>query len=439
MKICDLKNKKIAIWGLGVEGKAVLKVLNEQFPDKKIDIIDDKNCPSNKGLNVCVLNQLKSIDIVIRSPGVSIYKEEIELVKKNFGVQFLTEKSLFFAELENEKVKVIAITGTKGKTTTSIFCAYILEKLGYKVMLMGNMGVPTIEQIENAKKCDYVVIELSSYQTSDLLSFPGIGVILNLFPEHIDWHRSHKNYYLDKINLLKNVKYKIVNGTEKKVIEYTHDMDNKIIFGTDNSLHYKDGYFFDGKIKLFSTKNMQLLGDHNYQNLCSVFTILKTLNIDLNKIKQGWLDEFKPIDHRMEIIKRHNIIFVNDSISTIPEATMACYNVFKNHGIYGILGGFNREQDYSALVNYILASKNIKFISLLGQTSQRIGKMLEQANFKDFKICASMKECVETLYEKAESDKNSVIILSPSAPSYDMYKNFEERGKDFRNVIGDLD
>ena len=138
MKISDLDNKNIGIWGLGVEGKAVLKVLNQTFPQKEIFIIDDKNYKNSQDL----INDLKKLDIVIRSPGVSIYKPEI-VEAKNSGVIFITEKTLFFNEIEG-KTKTIAITGTKGKTTTSTFCAYLLKQIGYKVLLVGNMGVPAI-------------------------------------------------------------------------------------------------------------------------------------------------------------------------------------------------------------------------------------------------------------------------------------------------------
>ena len=206
MKISDLENKNIGIWGLGVEGKAVLKVLNQTFPQKEIFIIDDKNYKNSQDL----INDLKKLDIVIRSPGVSIYKPEIIEAKKS-GVVFITEKTLFFDEIKG-KTKTIAITGTKGKTTTSTFCAYLLKQIGYKVLLVGNMGVPTIELIEEAKNTDFVVIELSSYQCSDLKANIDYGVVLNLFPEHIDWHKTHENYYKDKLNLLNNVKNPIING-----------------------------------------------------------------------------------------------------------------------------------------------------------------------------------------------------------------------------------
>ena len=429
MKISNLENKNIGIWGLGVEGKAVLKVLNQTFPQKEIFIIDDKNYNNSQDL----VNDLKKLDIIIRSPGVSIYKPEIIEAKKS-GVVFVTEKTLFFDEIKG-KTKTIAITGTKGKTTTSTFCAYLLEKLGYNVLLVGNMGVPAIELIEEAKNVDFVVAELSSYQCSDLKANIDYGVVLNLFPEHIDWHKTHENYYKDKLNLLKNVSHPIINGKDEKILSLLENKNKCIEFNTQNSINYKDGYFFDKDKKLFSTKNMKLLGDHNYQNLCSILTILKLLNIDFTRIKQEYFDNFEPIEHRLEIIEKNNITFVNDSICTIPEAAIACYKIFKQKNIYGILGGYDRQQDYSKLTDYIKNQKNIKFLALLGQTANRIAKNLQEINFNNFKICDSLKDCFDILYQQAKNNNNSALILSPAATSYDMYKNFTFRGQDFKNCI----
>ncbi|HSQ98040.1 MAG TPA: UDP-N-acetylmuramoyl-L-alanine--D-glutamate ligase [Rickettsiales bacterium] len=431
MKISNLKNKNIAIWGSGIEGKSILKVLQKKFPEKEIPILDDKNYTDSQKL----IDDLKGIDIVIRSPGVSIYKPEIIYAKEHFGTQFITEKTIFFSELKDSKAITIGITGTKGKTTTATFFAYILEKLGYNVMLTGNMGIPTIELIEEAKKKDFVVIELSSYQNSDLLEFPKIAILLNLFPEHIQWHQTHEQYYKDKCNLLKSVETSIINGTDKRVALYTKSIKNKIEFNTQSTIHYNNSFFYDGEKKLLSSKNMKLLGEHNYQNLCSILTTLKHLNIDLSKIKQDDFDNFQPVEHRLEIIKKNNTIFVNDSISTTPETTIACFNVFKDKNIYGILGGFDREQDYSELAKYISENKNIKYISLLGQTGKRIAEELEKLNIHYFNICKSLEECIDLLIDKSKNEKDIVITLSPGAPSYDMFKNFEERGNKFKEYL----
>ena len=433
MNITDLKDKNIAIWGLGVEGRAVLDRLNKTFPNKEIVIIDNKNLTYKE-----IISILKNTDIVIRSPGVSIYKDEIILAKKEFKTQFITEKTLFFSELACTNVKTIAITGTKGKTTTSTFCAYLLEKLGYKVLLAGNIGVPTLELLDEAKKCDFVIVEISSYQASDLLSFPSIAILLNLFPEHINWHLTHENYYKDKCNLILGSENKIVNGNDSRVLEYTKNIDNKILFATDSTIHYENGFFYDNNKKLFSSKNMKLLGEHNYQNICSVLTALKILNISLSNIKQEYFDNFQPVEHRLETINYNGILFINDSISTIPEATIACYNIFKEKNIYGILGGFDRQQDYGNLVQYIINNKNIKYITLLGETGKRISQELLKNNFKDFKLHDSLKDCVQELYNRAKNDKDAVVTLSPASASYDMYKNFEERGNDFKNIIKKL-
>lgn len=431
MKICDLEDKKIAIWGFGVEGKSILKVLEKKYPKKEILIINDKNYTDSQKL----INDLEKVDVVIRSPGVSIYKPEIVYAKKNFKTKFITEKTLFFGELNNSKTITIGITGTKGKTTTATFCAYLLEKIGYNVMLAGNMGIPTIELLDEAKKKDFVIIELSSYQTSDLQAFPTIAVLLNLFPEHLQWHQTHEKYYEDKCSLLSGVEMAIVNGNDERVNFYTKNIENKLLFNIPYKIHYENGFFYDGNTKLFCSKNMKLLGEHNYQNLCSVLSALQYLNIDFSKIEQKYFDDFQPVEHRLEIIKKKNITFVNDSISTTPETVIACFEVFKDKSIYGILGGFDREQDYSKLAEYIAIHKNIKYLTLLGQTGDKIADELKKQNVNYFQMCKTLEECLKLLLEKSKNDNNIVITLSPGAPSYDMFKNFEERGNIFKNIV----
>ena len=183
---------------------------------------------------------------------------------------------------------------------------------------------------------------------------------------------------------------------------------------------------------------MKLLGEHNYENICGALTALDTLNIDIFDIKQEYFDEFEPIEHRLETINRNGILFVNDSISTIPEAAIACYKTFNYKNIYGILGGFDRQQNYEDLVNYVIQNTNIKFLTLLGKTGTRIAEILKQHSFNNFLICTTLEECVKNLYGRAKHDNNSVIILSPASASYDMYKNFEERGNDFKKIIEEL-
>ena len=442
MRIRDLENKNIGIWGLGVEGKAVLKTLNEIYPNKKIIVIDDKKLSSEE-----ILSELTKLDVVIRSPGVSIYKPEIIEAKKN-GLIVLTEKTLFFNEINNtsgldedERPKIIAISGTKGKTTTSIFCAYLLQKMGYKVLLAGNMGISTIELLDEAKQSDFVVVELSSYQNSDLMANIDVAIILNLFPEHIDWHKTHENYYNDKLNLIKNANYRIINGSDERILSHIDKNEAVIKFGTVDTINYHDGFFYDGNKKLLSSQNMELLGEHNYQNLCSILTAMKVLGLDFSKIEQDYFDKFKPVEHRLETIT-HNVdnkkvLFVNDSISTIPEAAIACYKIFKEKNIYGILGGFDRNQDYEELINYIVNNKNIKFLTLLGQTGKRLYESFMSKNFKNVKMCNDLAECVNVLKKQIIHDDlvSSVVLLSPASPSYDMFKNFEERGKLFKELI----
>ena len=183
---------------------------------------------------------------------------------------------------------------------------------------------------------------------------------------------------------------------------------------------------------------MKLFGEHNYQNLCSVLTALKINGIDLNNLKQEFFDNFNPVEHRLEIIKKNNIIFVNDSISTIPEASIACFNAFKDKNIYAILGGYDKKNDMQELINYISTHKNIKFIALIGDVKDKLANLLKEKKYTNFTICNNMQESVDLLYNKAILDSNAIITMSPAHASYGLYKNFEERGRDFKNIVNKI-
>ncbi|MDR2526627.1 MAG: UDP-N-acetylmuramoyl-L-alanine--D-glutamate ligase [Rickettsiales bacterium] len=402
-----LEDKNIGIWGSGVEGKAVLEKLKSLYPYKNIDILNDENAK----------DFIDKLDIIIKSPGVSIYKPEIQNAKKTI---FITEKTIFYSELALEKVVTIGITGTKGKTTSSTFCDHILKKIGYKTLLTGNIGVPTIGLIDEAKKSDFVITELSSYQCSDLISFPKVGILLNLYHEHVDWHRTRKNYYGDKLHLLSGVNI-VISKYKTKINPLT--------------VTYRNGFWRLDNKKLWNTKNMKLLGEHNYRNFSFIFSALHKIGVDLSKIKQEHIDEFMPIEHRLEIVKKDNITFVNDSISTIPQATIACYKTFKNYNIYGILGGFDRKQSYNSIISYLKKNKNIRYFALIGQTAQRIAKSLDDNGIQNYKVCDNLTECVNLLKQQSVNTENPAIILSPASPSYDMFKDFKERGMEFKKLI----
>jgi len=437
--------EKIAIWGFGVEGQSAYKYFSKQeltiLNNDKIK--DAKNYKANFVIGEeNVKKELENFDTIIKSSGISIYKPEVIKAVKH-GVKFASVVSVFFEEWKkhyqkHKKPITIAITGTKGKSTTAALLNHILKNLGYKTEMGGNIGIATTDLIPKLSKLDFVIIELSSYQTSILDVAPEITVLLNLYPEHLQWHLTHENYYKDKANLLNIGKdnIKIVNAKDVKTKKYVK-AKNLTKYNSKETINYKSGSFYDDSKKIFDLKfeDTNLRGEHNFSNISVVLTILKKLKIKLDSKVKNAIKTFRPLPHRLEIIKTtKNITYVNDSISTIPEATINAIKSFPKQDIYLILGGFDREQKFDELAKFIVKNKQVKKIVVLGQTQKRIIQEFKKAKYNE-KDTFEVKDLKEAVAEFKKVCKKGVVLLSPAAPSYDQYKNFIERGEAFRKLV----
>jgi UDP-N-acetylmuramoylalanine--D-glutamate ligase len=441
MKISNLKNKNIAIWGFGKEAHAIIEILEKEYKNPKITIINKQKIENTKYpvlLENEIKNNFKAWDVIIKSPGVSIYKEEYKLLKKA-GILITTLSNIFFKEVENKNVKTIGITGTKGKSTTTSMLHHTLKSLGYKTELAGNIGTPfNYNLIKNAAHLDYIICELSSYQIADLENFPEIAICLNLHPEHITWHQTKENYFKDKLNLINNPKSKI------KIVNTSIDpsllqSQNLKYFNNTNGIYFKNQTFFDNKKKLFEINNNKILGSHNHENIAAVLTVLKAENIKLNlKIKTA-LESFEPLIHRLQIIREYDgKLFIDDSTSSAPKSTIAAINTFKNDNIFLILGGHDRSADFKDLIKEIKENKNITQIALIGETAHKLKELLKKENIKA--IIKDLKTLKNTIdYVKDENNFKGVVLLSPASPSFDQYKNFYERGNHFIKLVNQID
>jgi UDP-N-acetylmuramoylalanine--D-glutamate ligase len=428
----DLLVKKILIWGYGLEGKACLKFLLEHGVKNSIlvaNAVEIKEHIDNVNF-ILESDVLKyDFDMVVKSPGVSIYKDEIKILQ-NKGVLVTSILNILLAKAQNIKsVKIIAITGSKGKSTACAACSHILKNLGYKVALVGNIGTSFLDYIDNLNEYDYLVMELSSYQTTNMLYNVDYSVVLNLFKEHVDWHGNHDNYFRDKMNINNFSKNRIVNFENSTIKQYLSEDINYVYFNDEKGFHLVGDFIYNGNKKLFDTRIIDnIKGQHIFKNLNAVFTVLNMENIDLNKAFES-LGSFGTLEHRMEVFyenKECNIIFVNDSISTIPEATIECLKTFdKYSNVRLALGGFERKQEYRELIDIINKNKNIK-VYLLGSTGKKLANMLNNCVFFD-----SFDVLITEITKEIEN--NTAVILSPASASYDMFKNFGERGKIFKD------
>lgn len=453
MRIQDLRDKKVAIWGLGSEGWATLKTLRKKFPANVITVLNDTKLSSEMEMILCqdpflklvsgenISEALKDIEVVIKSPGVSGYKKEILEAKEN-GVFFTSATKLWFEAHPNDKT--VCITGSKGKSTTSSLITHLLRNAGKTVTLGGNIGTPMLDMIEVEPKPDFWVMELSSYQISDFGASPTIALLLNLFPEHLDWHQGVENYYKDKTNLLKHQNdncFAVINKNDENTSKYlkVEELKNPTYFNDENGFYVKDNNIYYQNEMIFSGDKMSIPGAHNLSNACAALTVLKLLGVDYKKCINA-LSTFKGLPHRLYPWgKINDILYVDDSISTTPQSAIAAMETHKDKKITILLGGFDRGLNFEGLADYIV-DKNIHAAITMPDNGVRIAEEIKKKLDLNPNCTTKLIESdgLEDAIKKAKevTESNGLVLLSPGSPSYGKFKNFSERGDAFARFAG---
>lgn len=414
MILNSLKNK-VTVYGKGLEGAAAADFLTRLGCN--VEIVCD---PLDKALD----------GVVVKSPGISLYRDDVKKAAQN-GVVFTSGTNLFMeycAGLEKRPV-LIGVTATKGKSTTSTLIAHLLNALGHKTALGGNIGKPVVSYAFEAQNYDFVVDEISSYQAADLKRGFDVCAVLNLYPEHIDWHLTHENYYRDKLNILrvrKDGQKAVLNAQNDRLRAMTQNEKDVVFYNDGAGVHLQDGMFYDGETPLFETGVLHLRGEHNLENACAALTVLKILGFDLKQTRAG-LESFRALPHRLQPLgEKKGALFVNDSISTTPETAIAAMEAFAGKKIALIAGGYDRKQEYADLAAYIAKRGDVTVVAV-PSTGRRLAQAVRDAGAKAYEA-ADLPSAVDV----AVCLDADVILLSPAAPSYDFYKNFEERGTLFK-------
>jgi UDP-N-acetylmuramoylalanine--D-glutamate ligase len=443
MRVADLGSRRVAIWGLGREGRAAIGFLRKHHPGLPLMLLDDAadGCiPQGYG-NVTpafgaagIANALNEVDIVVKSPGVSLYRDDIRAARDN-GVRITSLLNLWFAEAP--AITTITVTGTKGKSTTASLIAHILTRLGRRVALAGNIGVPVTE-ITHA---DFAVIEVSSYQAADFDGICDFAVLTSLYPEHTDWHLTVERYVRDKINLLSRSRRRIVNCSCADAVDAIisgHPSQNYLYNG-ENGIRSDDSEIFDGRKRIGIVRNAHLVRAHNRSNLCGALAVAKMLDLDL-EIALDATRDFRGLPHRQqELGQNGEILFVDDSISTIPESTLAALAVYAGRDITLIVGGYDRGIDYGKLL-HALSTGVANTIICLGDSGRRIYDQAQAASKLGrsppcrMHLARSMEDAVS--YAKRVTPPGGVVLLSPAAPSYGYYRDYIARGRDFATKAG---
>jgi UDP-N-acetylmuramoyl-L-alanine---L-glutamate ligase len=422
--------KRAGIWGFGREGRAAFEHVRTHYPHIEIVILNDTplasapGAPVIAGADVAKALAGGSLDIVVKSPGVSLYRPEIADAKRS-GVRFTSVTNIWFEE--NRDVFKIAVTGTKGKSTTSRLLERLLKDAGKDTLLAGNIGIPVLG---GAKPKDAVILELSSYQIADLDFAPDLALVTNLYPEHAPWHHGVENYYSDKLRILglSLEMPAICNYANRTLRERVSTRENIRWFNGDSGYRVRDGQllFDDERI---DCAGFPLKGEHNLINLAGACAAADAL--DVRQYRRSIdLRSFKQLDHRLQEFRvGAGLLCVNDSIATVPEATMAALKAYPDQDIVLFLGGADRGQDYSGLIDF-LPKTRVKKVILLPPVGERLFKQLSQSGRDLPAICAAnLDEGVAEAMRSAHG--GDVLLLSPAAPSFGQFHDFEERGRAF--------
>ena len=442
MLISELQNKNLLIWGLGKEGLALREFVNAHVKYQNLYLYND-SAITDSALKIYhgtdINDLLNKVDVIIRSPGVSIYKDEIIQAKAK-GVRVTSSSDIFLSEMLKNRPQTTVI-GVTGSTTSSLLY-HALQTLGKKVALGGNIGRPLIELLE--EEHDYVVCELSSYQCSDLSVSPKIVLFTNLFPEHIDWHRSHENYYKDKVHLVAHQQVGdvcFVNDKCEKLKKYCAAYNLPYCY-----YNKKEGFaeinnvLCENEKPLLHIEETKLQGFHNLDNMAGVLSVIKYLGLNTSQAVESFRT-FNGLPHRLQKVgEKDGILFINDSISTAPETAMAALKSFDVPlGIF--LGGYDRAQDYHELAEFINQDNKVKVVITLFQTGPRVAQTLKEVlKRKDIVVLeeTDFAKAVSEMYENLQKVGGKMALFSPAAPSYGCFKSFEERGAKFIELFNNL-
>jgi len=449
----NLKDKNVLVLGLGVSGISTIKALHKldaniivtdlkSENELKNSLEEIKDIPMVKRFNSDDID-LEGIDLIVKSPGIP---PRVKIVEKAIdeNIEIITDIELAYRISPTRNL--ITVTGTNGKTTSTILIGQIFKDASYRTNVVGNVGVGILEKIIDAKEDDVFVIEASSFQLEHTNSFkPKISLITNLTPDHGDWHGSFENYINSKLKVFRNQDnedYLILNYDDPILKNMDTENDVNIIYFS-TKVPLKSGVYVEGndiivdyknnKTKLMKTTDLKILGRHNLENALGCIAVTMVFGIELGIIKNT-LISFPGVEHRLEFVTdRGGIKFYNDSKGTNPDASIKAIEAL-NAPIILIAGGYDKKSDYTDFI--IEFKKKGKYLILLGDTREKIKNTAIANGIENIEMVDSLAEAVKFAY--SIGSKNDNVLLSPACASWDMYTNFEERGRDFKNEVFNL-
>ena len=452
-----INGKKVAIIGLGVSNIPLLEYLYNLncsvsvFDKREVDKLDANAVKNIQNYNFKLytgkdsLKELVNFTVIFRSPSCRPDTPEV-LEEVNRGAILTSEIEMLMQTCPGT---IIGITGSDGKTTTTNLIYYILKEKGYNCYLGGNVGIPLFTKVKEMTPDDIVVLELSSFQLMDMQISPHISVITNISPNHLDIHKSYEEYIEAKKNIFKYQTEKdilVINYDNEITKKFGSEANGKVIYFSRKE-KLDDGIICDNGIvkscenklrrHILNTKDILLKGEHNHENICA--TIAATKSLVEPEIQAEAIRKFKGVEHRLEFVREiDGVKWYNDSIGTSPSRTIAGLKSF-DEKIVLIAGGYDKHLDYTPIAKPIV--ENVSKLILIGATAKKIDEAVSnelKAEHKEMEIyyCDTLKETIDKAYEIATPDE--IVLFSPASASFDMFKNFEERGNLFKKLVNEI-
>ncbi len=402
-----LRGKRILLLGFGREGRSTYTFLKKYLPDAVLAVADKNPLKGVTHAGEDYLQAVYDYDIVVKTPGISLKDFDTK------GVEITSQTDLFLSQFHSQ---TIGISGTKGKSTTTSLIYHLLKESGRDAILTGNIGIPCFDIMEQIHEDSIIVYELSAHQLEYVHNSPRVGVLLNVFEEHLDHFGTFDRYKHAKFNLLRYM------GADDYAVVHDSLLMETLELGVNNVTFSRMDFDIDEEA-------LPILGPHNLMNAKAALCACAAYGIDVQELIPH-LYTFKPLEHRLEPVGVFGgVTFVNDSISTIPQAAIAaCQTLGKVDFL--LLGGFDRDIDYTPLVNF-MKEHPVPHLLFTGKAGERMMQMMKNKGVSSHLVVYhNMEEAFEYLKNKAGN--GDVCLLSPAASSYDQYKNFEERGRKFK-------
>lgn len=443
--------KNYLVYGTGKSGVCAAELLkrqkekfiffdeNEFFDDRKFREDNPELSEASVVLKNVSLELIEETDKVIISPGVPLEHINVQAFK-NAKKEIIGELELGFTY---EKGSVIGITGTNGKTTTTALVGHIIESAGYKTYVAGNIGIPYTGVCDSTTTDSVTVLEVSSFQLETVKNFkPDVCAILNITPDHLDRHKTFENYCKIKKSIAYDLKEDgvcVLNYEDEVLREFGREVDRPVVFFSsksrlDNGLYYDEGsiYLAAGNTheKIIDVSELNILGEHNYENAMAAMAICLAIGVKMDAIKSA-VKTFKAVAHRIEFVcEKNGVTYYNDSKGTNTDAAIKAINAM-DRPIVLIGGGYDKKSDYSEWVQSF--KDKVKHVVLIGESARDIAKTCEKYGFVNYSFEQTFEDAINYAINRAES--GDCVLLSPACASWGMFKNYEERGERFKELV----